>query len=126
MLPSRSGRCLTLFAVSSGYLARLVLIAAVIGQGGCDAWSQYRRFPAGADDTIWRPTGVAEANLDAMVAHPGDLVTGHGLTTSDGQRGASAVDKMRRDHVIPLPQSDISTVGAGGGGGPAPAGAGGT
>ncbi len=86
----------------------------MIGQTGCDAWQRYRRFPAGEDSAVWRPTGVPDDNLNAMVAHPADLLAGRGTSTSDGNTGARAVDRLRHDRVTPLPVSSISNIGTSG------------
>lgn len=72
----------------------------------------------------WRPTGVNNANLRAMLAYPSHLSMGVGATTSSGPRAADAVDRLNRDRVRPLPETRIAPVGpagssaaAGGGGG---------
>jgi hypothetical protein len=58
----------------------------------------------------WHPTGANEANLGAMAADPSDLVRGRGTSPSDGLAGAAAVDRLRQDHVKPLPGgSSLST-----------------
>jgi hypothetical protein len=95
-------------------LTRLVLALAAISPAGCDTWNQYRRFPAGGDAAIWRPTGVPNDDLNAMVAHPADLLAGRGTSTSDGDTGARAVDRLRHDRVTPLPVSSISNIGTNG------------
>nr|WP_294505520.1 hypothetical protein [uncultured Rhodopila sp.] len=100
---------------------RLLLIVMLMTQAGCDVWGRYRHGSAGHDETMWRPTGVPEANLDAMVAHPGDLIAGRGTATSDGQSGANAVERLRHGHVTPLPASSISKIGDSGSA-PAPGG----
>ncbi len=92
-------------------LIHLLVAVTVISPAGCDVWDRYRQFPAGSDAKIWRPTGTPEANLDAMVARPGDLIAGHGVNTSDGESGADAVERLRHGHVTSLPASSISKIG---------------
>jgi type IV pilus biogenesis protein CpaD/CtpE len=77
-------------------------------------WDRYRRFPAGRDGSIWRPTGAAEAAFDAQVAHPGDLIAGHGTSTSDGLTAGVAVERARLGRMPSLPASTISNIGSNG------------
>ena len=64
---------------------------------------------------VWRPLGVNETNLRAMVAVPSDLVAGRAARSSDGNQAAKAMDRLRFDRVYPLPNAGISKVGAGAG-----------
>lgn len=72
-------------------------------------------------DGMWAPTGANATNLRAMVAVPGDLVVGRAARTSDGNRAARAVTRLRTDRVYPLPDITTSTVGGGGGSASPPA-----
>lgn len=70
----------------------------------------------------WRPTRANDANLRAMVADPADLIAGRGTDRRVGPGPADAVDRLYRDRVRALPDTDIARVGAsgsssGGGGG---------
>jgi hypothetical protein len=82
------------FSMLAGVLALL---------SGCDALEPYNRA-----DT-WHPTGANEANLAAMAVNPADMVHGRGTTASDGMAAAAAIDRLRRDHVKPLPGSNTTS-----------------
>jgi hypothetical protein len=70
---------------------------------GCDALEPYNRVDA------WQPTAVNDANLALMAVNPADLVYGQGTKPSDGITAAAPIDRLRRDHVKPLPDSGGST-----------------
>jgi hypothetical protein len=70
---------------------------------GCDTLEPYDRIGA------WRPTAVNDANLAVMAVNPGDLLRGQGTAASDGMTAAAPIDRLRRDHVKPLPDSGGST-----------------
>jgi hypothetical protein len=78
---------------------------------GCDALEPYNRV-----DT-WRPTAVNDANLTLMAVNPADLIYGQGTRPSDGITATAPIDRLRRDHVKPLPDSggNTSTAPAGAG-----------
>ena len=66
---------------------------------GCNALEPYDKVGA------WHPTAVNDANLALMAVNPADLVYGQGTKPSDGIAAAAAIDRLRRDHVKPLPDS---------------------
>jgi type IV pilus biogenesis protein CpaD/CtpE len=70
---------------------------------GCDALEPYDKVGA------WHPTGVNDANLAVMAVNPADLVYGQGTKPADGMAAAAPIDRLRRDHVKPLPDSSGST-----------------
>jgi hypothetical protein len=70
---------------------------------GCNALEPYGRADA------WHPTGANAANLAAMAADPADLVRGRGTGASDGLAAAAAVDRLRHDHVKPLPEGNSTS-----------------
>ncbi len=92
MLPRRPGHPVWPF------LAAALLLA------GCDAMDPYKR------EGTWRPEGANEANLRAMVAVPADLVGGQEDLAGDGRQAASALNRMRKDTVRPLPDSAVANV----------------
>lgn len=65
----------------------------------------------------WRPGGVNDANLRAMIADPSHLSMGIGATTTAGPGAADAVDRLHRDRVRPLPETRLAPIGPAGGGG---------
>ena len=67
---------------------------------GCNALEPYQR------PYSWHATGANEANLAAMVVDPADLVHGHAIGPSDGSAAAASVDRLRHDHVKPLPDGN--------------------
>lgn len=72
----------------------------------------------------WKPTGVADDNLRAMLVNPNDMVVGQAARGSNGVLANAAVGRVMRDNVKPLPQVSTgssapggdSTSGGGGGG----------
>jgi type IV pilus biogenesis protein CpaD/CtpE len=91
---------------------RLVLAAIAAGAasslGGCAVMDPYAR------PGVWRPMGSNDLNRELQVARPTDLVQGRGTTDYDGQTAANAVDRMLRDKVKALQDTDISSVGSSG------------
>jgi len=81
-----------------------VMLAGLLALAGCDNLDPYTREGA------WRPTGVNQHNLTAMVASPGDLAQGREDLSGNGQFAAQALDRLRRDKVRPLPDSAISKI----------------
>jgi type IV pilus biogenesis protein CpaD/CtpE len=73
----------------------LVLILAT-SCAGCAMTDPYQR--AG----MWQPSGAVQANLAAMVANPGDLVTGHGDGQAAHYQSTGAVDRLWADQTKPL------------------------
>jgi hypothetical protein len=67
----------------------------------------------------WQVEGVNDHNLAVMVADPRDLQHGRSGTGSNGQLSAAAVARLLQDKVRPLPDSNISRVGAEENGNPA-------
>ena len=66
---------------------------------GCNALEPYDKVGA------WHPTAVNDANLALMAVNPADLVYGQGTKPADGIAAAAPIDRLRRDHVKPLPDS---------------------
>ena len=73
---------------------------------GCNAGGDFARHGT------WQPTGVNDANLTLMLAHPGHAVRGVGAATDPGQPASLAVRRLEQDRRRPLPDSRASTVGA--------------
>ena len=93
---------------------RLIIVGlSLAALGGCQHWKEYRGIPAGADASLWRPEGVANADFDAQTAVPSDLVAGRGTSGHDAQNAANAIDRMRHERSVNLPASSISQVGQG-------------
>jgi type IV pilus biogenesis protein CpaD/CtpE len=70
---------------------------------GCDNLEAYQ------NNTSWHPTGANAANLAAEVVNPVDLTYGQPAAPSDGLAAAAAIDRLRHDHVKPLPDGDSIT-----------------
>lgn len=64
----------------------------------------------------WRPTGVNDQNLRAMVAEPAHLQRGVGASGAVAPAATAPVDRLYRDQVRPLPETRIAPVGAATGG----------
>ncbi|WP_428492351.1 hypothetical protein [Rhodopila sp.] len=57
----------------------------------------------------WNPTGANEKNIAAQVVNPEDLVHGRQpIGGSDGGMAALAVQRLRTNHVKPLPDTGIT------------------
>ncbi len=93
--------------------APCVALLCVISIGGC-AWTD----PTEGEPGRWHPVGANDANLAAEIANPSDLLRGRGIETADGQMAAVAVARLRRGHVKPLPDSDLSDIKVSGAAGP--------
>lgn len=102
--------------------ARLRLLAAALAVSaslsGCAQWKQYQPIGPGGDTALWRPDGTPADNFDLQIARKADLVQGRGDTSSAGRPAADAIDRMRRGHPTPLPESSISRIGSPSPGGP--------
>jgi hypothetical protein len=98
---------------------RLTLLPLVLALPACSLIDPFTR------PGTWNPEGLSQTNLNASAASPGDLVSGRAAHDALGQTAAAAVDRLRTDHVRPLPDSAIAQItpvsnGAGSGGAPAP------
>lgn len=78
----------------------------------------------------WKPTGVNDQNLRAMIADPRDLSYGTASATDRGSGASRAVARLLTDRRRPLLNASVSRVapgadtgdsGGGAGGAPAPA-----
>ena len=84
---------------------RTALVVGVSSLAGCAGLDDpYQR------DGTWRPVGLNDANIAAMVAHPSDLVVGVDDPVSPGQLSAAAVRRLLTDKVKPLPNVDVGAV----------------
>lgn len=86
----------------------LLLVAPLCGCAAIDPFTR---------EGVWRPTGANEANLQAMLDNPQDLIAGRGASGSNATMAAQAVERLRTDRVRPLPASGIARIGQSGGGG---------
>ncbi len=80
------------------------LLLLLLPLAACDNLDPFNR--AG----VWRPAGANDANLQAMVDEPNDLVAGRGARGSDGQMAGQAVERLRTDRVRALPASGVSQI----------------
>jgi type IV pilus biogenesis protein CpaD/CtpE len=90
----------------------LAATAATALLAGCNTYDPQLR--AG----LWHPTHPSHTNTVLMVANPADLVRGRGVSGSDGQLAAAAIDRLETNKVKKLPDaglSDISVKSQGGG-----------
>ena len=74
---------------------RMVVGRYVVTPPSCPNWTK----PSGSDWTNATPSNhgcATTINLGLMLADPGDLVRARPITPSDGQAGASKVDKYRK------------------------------
>ena len=83
---------------------RRVLWLALLLPAGCAAEDPLTR------EGLWQPTGANEANLRAMIADPGDLVTGAADQRADGSIVAAAVARYRAGKLKDLPDASASRV----------------
>lgn len=91
--------------MSKSRFVRSLSVLFLLTAAGCAEFDPYHR--AG----MWRPSGANAANIASMVARPGDLVSGRGERQGDGQRAASAVQRMRDTDA--KDSSEVSGPGAG-------------
>ncbi len=101
-------------------LKTAILLGGTAALAGCG-----QDFDPLTREGLWHPNHANHTDLTLMVANPADLVRGTGVTTSDGQLAAAAIDRLRTDKVKKLPASDVANIGAtssgdnnGGGGAP--------
>jgi hypothetical protein len=71
----------------------------------------------------WRPTGINDDNLRAMLVNPNDMVVGQAARGSIGVLANASVSRVMQDKVKALPKVDT---GSGAPGGDAGGGGGGT
>lgn len=86
----------------TGRLSLVVLLTA-IGAAGC------------ADPEIdragtWKPTGVNDQNLDAMLVNPQDRFGGTAATTTRGDSASRAVTRLLLDRRRPLLDTALSRI----------------
>ena len=100
----------------SGRLS-LLLITTAISAAGCND-ADYNR------PGTWKPTGINDQNLRAMVVNPQDMYSGTAATTSRGDNGSRAVARLLADRRRALLDASLSHVapssGAAADSGPAP------
>ena len=76
----------------------------LLGLAGCDQTDPYLR------DGVWRPTGVNDDNLRAMVAEPSDLLTASPAAPANGTLAAAAVRRLLQGRVRQLPDSGVAQI----------------
>jgi len=84
--------------------ASALLLPLLLALAGCDKTDPYLR------EGVWRPNGANDANLRAMVAVPADLAAATPASPADGGLAAAALDRLRHDRVLPLPDSGVAQV----------------
>lgn len=89
---------------TAGTTIRVLSCLALLAAAGCQATDPYERTG------VWRPNGSNDANLTAMVASPGDLVSGVGDGTSNGHLAVAAIDRLLSDKVKPLPDTGLAQI----------------
>jgi hypothetical protein len=62
----------------------------------------------------WKPEGVNDSNLRAMVADPHDLTRGVDEPAMPAQTAAMAVQRLRADKVKLLPDTAVAKIGPSG------------
>ncbi len=60
----------------------------------------------------WKPTGINEQNLRAMLANPQDAYGGSGMLTARGNSASRAVTRLLTDRRRPLLDASVSHVGS--------------
>lgn len=60
---------------------------------------------------VWTPNHSNRSNLVAEVVAPADLTRGTGDASTDGQRAAVAVDRLRNNKVRLLPNAGLAQIG---------------
>jgi type IV pilus biogenesis protein CpaD/CtpE len=83
---------------------RATAMLLVFAAAGCAQTDPYVR------EGLWRPNDANAANLRAMVVVPSDVVAATQAGPADGSLAAAAVDRLRRGHVRPLPESGIAQI----------------
>ncbi|MBO6037410.1 MAG: hypothetical protein J6P29_02450 [Acetobacter sp.] len=97
--------------LSSSSLRKFVLLAMVLPfVAGCESNTMiaYRGVVKDPLDPLdlpyhWRPKGVYQANIAAMVERKSDLISGRPRYTEDGHHAAEAVQRWRDDKLRPFP-----------------------
>ena len=83
----------------------LAVFTASIGLAGCNQ-------PEIDRPGTWKPTGVNDQNLRAMLANPQDTTFGTGAITARGDNGARAVTRLLTEHRRQLLNASVSRVGS--------------
>ena len=96
-------------------MRRLTVLSLLILLTGCNQTDPYLR------EGVWRPQGVNDVNLRAMVAVPSDLATAAPAGPADGALAAAAANRLRRDQLRKLPDSGVAQIVPVAGGSPASA-----
>jgi len=78
---------------------------AALAVAGCEGDPLYR-------PGTWRPTGVNDANLAAMLANPYDGQVGESAATSRGNGASRAATRLYTDQRRPLLNSTVGQVGS--------------
>jgi type IV pilus biogenesis protein CpaD/CtpE len=81
-----------------------LLLPLLLALPGCTQTDPYQR------EGNWRPNGANAANLRAMVAVPADLTTAMPAGPADGTLAAAALNRLRHDRVLPLPDSGVAQI----------------
>ena len=85
-------------------LGLLVMLTAV-GTGGCSD-------PEIDRPGTWKPVGINDRNLRAMLVNPQDAYIGTGAITSRGDSGSRAATRLLTDRRRPLLDASVSHLGA--------------
>ena len=105
-----------------GRLGLLVVVTAVSAAGCND--------PEIDRPGTWKPTGINDQNLRAMLVNPQDIYSGTGALTSRGDAGSRAVARLLADRRRALLDASLSHIAPSSGGGadagPAPTSSGGS
>jgi type IV pilus biogenesis protein CpaD/CtpE len=59
---------------------------------------------------LWHPIHTNRANTTLMAANPADLVRGHGVSGSDAQLDAAAIERLETNKVKKLPDAGLSDI----------------
>ncbi len=82
----------------------------LVGLAGCDIAAR----DSWDDPGSWRSTGANDANLQAMVANPNDLIAGRGDRGTSAVIATTAVNRYLTDKIKALPTTGGLTLGGGG------------
>ena len=76
---------------------RILPLLLVLALAGCaETIDPYVR------EGVWRPAGVNDHNLRAMVAVPQEIIGGTGADGANGEAASEAIARLRTDRVRPL------------------------